>query len=101
MTKTQSIVAALARIPRTGSLRRDLHDESEILMRKLRPALRGFRLGAIVSALLTLAAEHATELLEAEAAGCDCITDRKNGFYKCTSQRQHALTTLVSMEKSR
>jgi hypothetical protein len=66
-----------------------------MLAKKLRPMLEGFRLGAIVTAMATLEAECMAELLAAEAAGCDCYADPKNGMYKCESRAQHALTTQV------
>jgi hypothetical protein len=83
---------AKVRVPRR-QLRRDLRDEANVLSNKLRPALEGFRLGAVVAALATLEAECVTALLAAEAAGCDCHADAANGLYKCDSRAQHALTT--------
>jgi hypothetical protein len=94
MTKTQTIAIALARIPRGGPLRRDLLQEARLVAKKLRPVLTGYRLGAILYALMTLTAEYIGKLLEAETAGCDCVAERKNGLYKCVSRRQHALTTI-------
>jgi hypothetical protein len=84
---------ATTRVPRTGQLYRDLRAESDVLTKKLRPMLEGFRLGAIVTALATLEAEGMAELLAAEATGCDCLSDGANGLYKCDSRAQHALTT--------
>lgn len=74
MTKTRSIAIALARIPRSGPLRRDLLAEAEIVAKKLRPVLMGYRLGAILCALMIMAAQYAVELLKAEAAGCNCVS---------------------------
>jgi hypothetical protein len=94
-TRTQSIVAALARIPRTGSLHADLRAESAVLIKKLRPLLVDYRLGAVVRALFVLASEYARELLQAEREGCDCTHDVSHGFFRCDSNAQHAATTLV------
>lgn len=79
-------------VPRS-QLQRDLRDETATLTRKLRPALRGFRLGAVVAALAALEAECVAKLLSAEAAGCDCYSDPANGLYKCDSRSENALTT--------
>jgi hypothetical protein len=79
-------------VPRS-QLQRDLRAEATILVKKLRPMLEGFRLGAIVTAMATLEAECMAALLAAEAAGCDCYADPTNGLYKCDSRAQHALTT--------
>lgn len=95
MTRAQRIVLALARIPRSGSLHDDIHAESAVLVKKLRPLLVDHRLGAVIRALFTLAAEYSTQLLRAEASGCDCTQDLPNGLYKCDSNRHHAVTTLV------
>jgi hypothetical protein len=86
-------VSRRTRVPRTGQLYRDLRDESKMLVKRLRPALEGFRLGAVVAALATLEAECVAKLLAAESAGCDCYADPANGLYKCESRAQHALTT--------
>src|SRR5271170_1118027 len=94
-TDAQTVAIALARIPRSGPLRRDLLEEAKIAARKLRPVLTGYRLGALVCALMMIAAECAVELLKAEAAGCNCVSDSKNGLYKCKSGREHAVTTVV------
>jgi hypothetical protein len=101
MTRTQRIAAALARIPRSGSLHDDLHAEAAVLIKNLRPLLNGFRLGAVIRALLTLAAEYSTQLLRAEAAGCDCTHDLANGLFRCTSSRHHAVTEIVIEERNR
>jgi hypothetical protein len=45
-----------------------------------------------------LAAEYATQLLRAEAAGCNCTHDISNGLYKCDSSRHHAVTEIVIEE---
>jgi hypothetical protein len=95
MTRTQRIAAALARVPRSGQLHDDLRAESAVLVKKLRPLLVDYRLGAIIRALFVLAAEYSTQLLRAEAAGCDCTLDRKNGLFKCPSNRHHAVTEIV------
>jgi hypothetical protein len=92
---TKTITLALARIPRSGPLRRDLLAEAKIVAKKLRPVLTGYRLGALLCALMMLANECAGELLKAEAAGCNCVSDRKNGLYKCKSGRAHAVNTEV------
>jgi hypothetical protein len=94
MTKTQTIAIALARLPRSGQLRHDLLHEADVVTKRLRPVLTGYRLSAILYALMTLTAEYTGKLLEAETAGCDCVTDSKNGLHKCVSRRQHALTTI-------
>jgi hypothetical protein len=98
-TRTQSVVLALARIPRSGTLHNNIRAESAVLSRKLRPLLHEFRLGSVIYALFTLAAEYATQLLKAETNGCDCILDRKNGLFKCTSNRHHAVTDIVIIEE--
>ena len=67
-TRTQRIVTALARIPRSGSLHNDLHDEAAVLVKELPPILVDQRLGAVIRALLLLAAEYSAQLLSAEAA---------------------------------
>ena len=95
MTKTQSVALALARIPRSGPLRSDLLAEAEIVAKKLAPVLTGYRLGALLCALMMLAAEYAVELLKAEVAGCDCVSDAEHGLYKCKSRREHAVNTEV------
>jgi hypothetical protein len=79
-------------IPRS-QLQRDLRDESNVLVKKLRPVLNGFRLGAVVTALAALEAEAVAALLAAESAGCDCIADAKHDLHKCESRSEHALTT--------
>jgi hypothetical protein len=93
MIKAQRI--ALARVPRSGPLHDDVHDEAAVLIEKLRPMLHGFRLGSVVCALSTLAAEYARQLLRAEAAGCVCTHDVPNGLFRCDSNRHHTVTTLV------
>ncbi len=80
MTRARAVVLALTRIPRSGSLNDDVHDETVILVKKLRPLLVDYRLGAVIRALFTLAAEYSTRLLRAEAAGCDCPHDVSNGL---------------------
>jgi hypothetical protein len=85
---------AKIRVPRS-QLYRDLRDEANVLTKKLRPMLEGFRLGAIVTAMAALEAECMAKLLAAEAAGCDCYADPTDGMYKCDSRAQHALTTEV------
>jgi hypothetical protein len=99
-TRIHIIVRALARIPRSGSLHNNVHDESELLAKKLRPLLHDFRLGSVVYTLFTLAAEYASQLLRAERAGCDCTHDISNGLYRCPSSRCHAVTEIVVKEKS-
>jgi hypothetical protein len=94
-TRTQSVVLALARIPRSGSLHNNIHAESEVLANKLRPLLVDYRLGAVIRALFVLAAEYAGELLRAEREGCDCTHDVSHRLFRCNSNRQHAVTTLV------
>jgi hypothetical protein len=94
-TRTQSIVLALARIPRSGSLNDDLRSESAVLVKKLRALLVDYRLGAVIRALFVLAAEYARDLLRAEHAACDCTHDVPNGLFRCDSNRHHAITTLV------
>lgn len=89
----QTVALALAHIPRSGPLRRDLLAEAKIVATTVRPVLTGYRLGALVCALMMMAAQYAVELLKAEAAGCDCVADSTNGLYKCDSRTQHALTT--------
>jgi hypothetical protein len=98
VTKTQTVASALARIPRSGSLHADVHAESVALVKKLRPLLIDYRLGAVIHALVTLAAEYARELLRAERGGCDCPHDVPNGLYKCPSSRHHAVTEIVVEE---
>jgi hypothetical protein len=100
MTRTQTLAHALARIPRSGPLHNDIHAESAVLVKKLRPLLVDYRLGAVIRALFTLTAVYASQLLRAEAAGCDCTLDRKNGLFKCPSNRHHAVTEIVVMEES-
>lgn len=95
MTQKQSIALALARIPRSGPLHRDLLEEAEIVAKKLRPVLTGYRLSAILYALMMLAADYARRLLAVEAAGCDCVSDAEHGLYKCKSRREHAVNTEV------
>ena len=92
---TKTIALALARIPRSGPLHRDLRDEADVVIAKLRPLLNGHRLGAIVRALFILTMEFAGRLLKVETGGCDCSADRKNGLYKCATRPAHAVTTLV------
>lgn len=75
---------AKARVLRS-QLYRDLRHEANVLTKKLRPLLEGFRLGAVTMALAAL--------LAAEAEGCDCFADAANGMYKCESRAKHALTT--------
>jgi hypothetical protein len=100
MTRTQRIAAALARIPRSGSLHNDLRDEAAVLVKKLRPLLVDQRLGAVIRALLLLAAEYSSQLLRAEANGCDCTHDLANGLFRCTSNRQHAVNEIIAPEES-
>ena len=99
-TRTQRIPTALARIPRRGRLNEDIHAESAVLVKNLRPLLVDHRLGAVIRALFVLAAEYAGQLLKAEAAGCDCPHDIPNGLYKCPSSRHHAVTEIVVEEKN-
>jgi hypothetical protein len=98
-SRTQRIVTALARIPRTGSLHEDVHDEAAVLVKKLRSMLVDYRLGSVIRALFTLAAEFSTQLLRAEAAGCDCTHDVPNGLFRCDSNKHHAVTEIVVEEK--
>jgi len=98
VTHRQRIATALARIPRSGPLETDVHAEAAGLIKKLRPLLVDYRLGAVVRALFTLAAEYARQLLRAEAAGCDCTHDISNGLHKCPSSRHHAVTDIVIEE---
>lgn len=98
-TRTQSVVLALPRIPRSGSLLTDIHAESKALAKKLCPLLHGFRLGSVVCTLFTLAAEYASQLLKAEAAGCDCTHDAANGLFRCNSNRHHAVNDIVIEEE--
>lgn len=100
MNRTQRIALALARIPRSGALHDDLHDEAAVLVKKLRPLLVDQRLGAVIRALFVLAAEYSKQLLRAEAAGCDCTHDIPNGLYRCISNRHHAVTETVVEEKN-
>jgi hypothetical protein len=100
MTRTQRIAAALARVPRSGQLHDDLRAESAVLVKKLRPLLVDYRLGAIIRALFVLAAEYSTQLLRAEREGCYCTHDIRNGLYKCPSSRHHAVTEIVVKEAS-
>ena len=97
---TKTITLALARIPRSGPLHRDLGDEADVVIAKLRPLLNGHRLSAIVRALFILSMEYAGRLLKLETVECDCVADGHHGLYKCTSRRQHALTTIELGEKS-
>jgi hypothetical protein len=99
MTNTLTVAAALARVPRSGSLHEDIHAEATVLVKKLRPLLNGFRLGSVVRALLTLAAEYSTQLLRVERRGCDCISDSANGLFRCDSNRYHAVTEIVTIEE--
>ena len=101
MTRTQRIIVALTHIPRSGSLHDDLHDEAAVLVKKLRPMLVDQRLGAVIRALFVLAAEYSTQLLRAERKGCDCPHDLANGLFRCTSNRQHAVTEIVIEERNR
>jgi hypothetical protein len=52
-----------------------------------------------VHALVALAAEYAQELLRAEREGCYCTLDRKNGLFKCPSNRHHAVTEIIFEEE--
>jgi hypothetical protein len=45
---TKTITLALARIPRSGPLRRDLLAETDVVTKRLRPVLAGYRLSAIL-----------------------------------------------------
>jgi hypothetical protein len=74
---------------------RAVRDEATLVVKKLRPLLRGFQLGAIVAALAKLEGEYMAQLIAAEALECDCLSDSKHGLYKCKSRRAHAVTTLV------
>lgn len=98
---TKTITRALVRIPRSGSLHDAVRAEAEVVIKKLRPLLNGFRLGSVIRALLTLAAEYARQLLRTEAAGCDCTHDVPNGLFRCDSDRHHAVTDIVIEEKNR
>jgi hypothetical protein len=100
VTRARTVALALARIPRSGSLHDDIRAESAVLVKKLRPLLVDYRLGAVIRALFTLAAEYSTQLLRAERGGCDCPHDIPNGLYKCTTSRRHAVTELVIQEKN-
>jgi hypothetical protein len=62
MTRNPTVTLALARIPRSGPLRRDLRDEADVVIAKLCPLLNGHRLGAIVGALFILSMEYAGRL---------------------------------------
>jgi hypothetical protein len=90
---------AKTRVPRSR-LYRDLRDEANVLTKKLRPMLEGFRLGAVTMALAALESENMEKLLAAEALGCDCISEPKHGLYKCKSRRAHAVTTLAEIERA-
>lgn len=98
MTRTQRIIVALTHIPRSGSLHDDIRAESAALTKKLRPLFIDYRLGAVIHALFTLAAEYSKQLLRAEREGCDCTHDIPNGLFRCTSGRQHAVTEIVVEE---
>jgi hypothetical protein len=100
MTRTRILAAALARIPRSGSLHDDIRAESAVLVKKLRPLLVDYRLGTVIRALVALAAEYAAQLLRAEAEGCDCAHDISNGLFRCDSSRHHAVTEIVIEEKN-
>jgi hypothetical protein len=100
MTRTQRIALAIARVPRSGSLHEDIRSESAVLVKNLRPLLNGFRLGSVIGALFTLAAEYSTQLLRAEHEGCDCTHDVPNGLFRCDSSRHHAVTEIVIEEKN-
>ena len=96
MVKKQSVALALARIPRSGPLRRDLLEEADMVTKKLPPVLTGYRLGALLCALMKMVAQYTVELLKAEVAGCDCLSDAEHGLYKCKSLRhEHAVNTEV------
>lgn len=95
MTRNHAVTLALARIPRSGPLRRDLLEEADMVTKKLAPVLTGYRLGALLCALMKMVAQYAVELLKAEAAGCDCVSDAEHGLYKCKSRREHAVNTEV------
>jgi hypothetical protein len=97
--RTKSIVLALARIPRSGSLHNNIRAESAALEKKLRPLLHDCRLGSVVHALFTLAAEYAGQLLRAEREGCDCTHDISNGLFRCDSDRHHAVNDIVIIEE--
>jgi hypothetical protein len=98
-TLSHAVTRALARIPRSGSLHVNVHGESELLAKKLRPMLHDFRLGSVVHALFTLAAEYASQLLRVEREGCDCTHDVPNGLFRCDSDRHHAVNDIVIIEK--
>jgi hypothetical protein len=74
---------------------RAVRDEAKVVMKRIRPVLRGFQLGAVVAALAKLEGEYIARLVAAETLGCDCIADAKHGLYKCRTRRAHAVTTLV------
>ncbi len=74
---------------------RAVRDEAKLVVKKVRPLLRGFQLGAVTLALAKLEGEYMARLTAAEASGCDCIADAKHGLYKCATRRAHAITTLV------
>jgi hypothetical protein len=101
MTRAQrTVILALACVPCSGSLHTDIQGESAMLVKKLRPLLNGFRLGSVLRALFTLAAEYAAQLLRAEHEGCDCTHDVPNGLFRCDSSRHHAVTEIVIEEKN-
>jgi hypothetical protein len=94
MTRTRTVGLVLSRTPFSGPLRRDLLEEAANVAKKLRPVLAGYRLGAMLYALLIVASEYTNKLLNVEMARCDCVADRNNGLYKRVSHRQHALTKI-------
>lgn len=74
--------------------------QADVVTKRLRPVLTGYRPAAILYALMILATGYTGKSLRAEAAGCDCVADRRNGLYKCVSRRQHAFTTFEMGEKA-
>jgi hypothetical protein len=100
VTRARAVALTLARIPRAGSLHDDIYGESAMLVKKLRPLLVDYRLGAVIRALFTLAAEYSTQLLRAEHEGCDCTHDVPNGLFRCDSSTHHAVTEIVIEEKN-
>jgi hypothetical protein len=75
---------------------RAMRDEAKVIVKKVRPMLRGFTLGAVVAALAKLEGEYVAQLTAAETSGCDCSSEPKHGLYKCNSRRAHAVTTLAA-----
>jgi hypothetical protein len=94
MSKSRTVCLALARIPRSKPLRRELPEEAADVAKKPRLVLAGYRLGAILYALSIMAPEYINKLLNAYTTSCDCVGDGKDGLYTCVSRKQHALTTI-------